>query len=219
MRNDSLINAVRSYLQAAEYLDSCRAEGADDFVGGEELERARRNVEAQINQAEATAVKPGTIRSIMVAVEDVEHDAPVVTFAGRLARDLQATLILLHVHEPMSGVSAEAGYASVADFEHARFRARELLTTIQNLLPEGVHSEPVLREGAAANEILAAARELHADLIVVGTHGPGRFEQLLMGSTANTVARESICPVVVINRRAKKSLATLSASQPAYVSS
>jgi nucleotide-binding universal stress UspA family protein len=56
--------------------------------------------------------------------------------------------------------------------------------------------------GPAREEILRAAAEEHADLVVMATHGRGGFERLLLGSVAATVAREARCSVLLVPPRA-----------------
>ena len=55
-----------------------------------------------------------------------------------------------------------------------------------------------LREGKPADQILAAAREWEADVIVIGTHGRSGVSRLVLGSTAESVVRHAPCPVLVI---------------------
>lgn len=62
---------------------------------------------------------------------------------------------------------------------------------------EGVEVSGVIRTGDAAAEILAAARELGADLLVVGSRGLSGLEGLWLGSVARNVAKHAPCPVVV----------------------
>lgn len=45
------------------------------------------------------------------------------------------------------------------------------------------------------------ARELHADLIAMGTHGLTGVRRLLLGSTAEHVVRHAPCPVVTVRSR------------------
>jgi universal stress protein family protein len=55
-----------------------------------------------------------------------------------------------------------------------------------------------LREGKAADQILAAAREWEADVIVIGTHGRTGVSRIVLGSTAESVVRHGSCPVLVM---------------------
>jgi len=54
------------------------------------------------------------------------------------------------------------------------------------------------RTGRPDRAIVGLANELGADLIVVGTHPTSRLQRLLGGSTADRVARNASCPVVVV---------------------
>jgi nucleotide-binding universal stress UspA family protein len=55
-----------------------------------------------------------------------------------------------------------------------------------------------LVEGNAAAAILRAAKELHCDLIVMGTHGRTGLSRLLMGSVAEEVVRKAPCLVLTV---------------------
>ena len=55
-----------------------------------------------------------------------------------------------------------------------------------------------MREAEPWREILAVAGEKAVDMIVMGTHGRGGFEQLLMGSVAEKVLNRATCPVVTV---------------------
>jgi nucleotide-binding universal stress UspA family protein len=56
----------------------------------------------------------------------------------------------------------------------------------------------VLLEGDPASEIVDYAREARADVIVMGTHGRGGVERLMLGSVAERVLRDSHCSVMVV---------------------
>jgi len=55
-----------------------------------------------------------------------------------------------------------------------------------------------LRSGRPWEEILAAAREGNADLIVIGTHGRKGLPRALLGSVAEKVVRMSPVPVLTV---------------------
>lgn len=58
-----------------------------------------------------------------------------------------------------------------------------------------------VRIGRAADEILDLAREVGADLIIVGTHGLTGIARLVLGSVAERVVREAGCTVEVARPR------------------
>jgi nucleotide-binding universal stress UspA family protein len=57
--------------------------------------------------------------------------------------------------------------------------------------------EPVLARGRAATVIVDQAREMEADLVVVGHRGLGRWESMLLGSVSSEVVDHAPCPVLV----------------------
>lgn len=57
--------------------------------------------------------------------------------------------------------------------------------------------EPVLIRGRAASVIVDQAREMDADLVVVGHRGMGRWESMLLGSVSSEVVDHAPCPVLV----------------------
>jgi len=62
----------------------------------------------------------------------------------------------------------------------------------------GVPVDGILRDGAAADEILRLADEIDADLIVIGSHGRRGIAKALLGSVAESVVRHAHRPVVTI---------------------
>ncbi len=59
-----------------------------------------------------------------------------------------------------------------------------------------------IREGHAGHEILHAAEEWGADLIIMGTHGFGFFNRLLLGSISVYVLRHGHLATLVVPRAA-----------------
>jgi nucleotide-binding universal stress UspA family protein len=62
------------------------------------------------------------------------------------------------------------------------------------------HAEKVVRpeETTVANEILLAAEELKADLIIVATQGNGAVARMVLGSVAGQVLKDARCDVLAI---------------------
>jgi nucleotide-binding universal stress UspA family protein len=55
-----------------------------------------------------------------------------------------------------------------------------------------------VEDGPVATRILQKAATLPADVIVMGTHGAGGFEHLVLGSVAEKVLRKATCPVFTV---------------------
>jgi len=57
--------------------------------------------------------------------------------------------------------------------------------------------DTMVRAGAPADQIVRAADELEADLIVIGGRGKGAMEAIVLGSVAYRVLHHAPCPVLV----------------------
>ena len=64
---------------------------------------------------------------------------------------------------------------------------------------QGVEVETKLLEGQVVHrEIVKAAEESHADLIIIGSHGRTGFKKLFLGSVAQSLLGESHIPVLIV---------------------
>lgn len=64
-------------------------------------------------------------------------------------------------------------------------------------VPQGLPVQSVVGEGRVYQEVLRVARELSADLIVMGSHRPG-LGDFLIGSNARKVVQHATCSVMVV---------------------
>ncbi len=139
------------------------------------------------------------IKIIVTATDFSRFSEGALPQAALVARQFGAALHLVHVLERPEDVPwwlAEQEY-------HARRGALEdeakahLRKTVETFFPD-VDVTPHLRIGSPSQQILAAADELKADLVVIATHGRGGLSRLLFGSVAGNVVRESPCPVMTV---------------------
>jgi nucleotide-binding universal stress UspA family protein len=124
-----------------------------------------------------------------------EHGA---AHAAALARWSGARLYALHVQSPVTQRLPEPPderRSHESDVEHIYGRIRDLLTLAGT--PTDAF-EVIVDLGEPVEHILARAASLPADLIVMGTHGTGGFERLVLGSVAEKVLRRAPCDVLVI---------------------
>ena len=144
---------------------------------------------------------------ILVGVDGSASSLRAVDFAADLASKYNAELIVLTV-VPHFWPQVDSAVEEYARLEHIPGPAPELvLTTADNLLDKArkkAQANSATRISAAssfgnpAHEIIAAAKDQQADLIVVGSRGHGRLTGLLLGSVAQKVISLAHCPVVVV---------------------
>ncbi len=227
MSNKLLFEAVQSYLAAHRYLQECQGRGACECMSEQRVHEARRQLEEQLSQdAEADtdrdvqqpAGAPGDegrrspVKTILVAIKDLDTDAPAVDTAGAYARAMGAKVVLMHVVESSFESTPEAGYASVEMLQYWRSNATDMLMQAKFRLPASVPSETLVREGSPAGVVMTEATRIDADLIVLGERGGGRWAHFLTSGTASAVIRTAACPVLVVNRYARTEPVQASAS-------
>jgi len=113
-----------------------------------------------------------------------------------LAQALGARLTLLHVFTVPNSAYATGNYFQVGDMEDD---ARAMLErTAAELRARCPGLLAAFRVGDPWQQIVAAAQELGADLVVVGTHGRRGLPRMLLGSVAERVLRLSPVPVLTV---------------------
>src|SRR4051812_46268736 len=125
-----------------------------------------------------------------------------------LASDQKAALTILHVVDDMASVSyvGDLGYvpSGFVDkvLDELRANGRKVLTKAEALARErGVEAKALLVEtkgGSIADTILAQAKKVRADVIVLGTHGRRGLRRAVMGSDAEAVLRDARVPVLLV---------------------
>jgi nucleotide-binding universal stress UspA family protein len=133
------------------------------------------------------------VKRILVALGGAPAGETKLPVAEMLARALDADLLFLHVLTRTAATAADP-----VSPEEARACAY-LETVAARLHAEGLHAHGVVRTAASVTEgIVAAARELDADLIVLGLNVRGRVPRAFRQSVADEVARRTLRPVVIV---------------------
>ena len=124
--------------------------------------------------------------------------------AVRLARRLNGELVLVHVatETPLYGEQMFAMPDVKRIYEaQARWAEERLAERAGALTREGVPTRWRRRVGVVHAEIGTVAREEAADYIVIGTHGRGGLDHVMLGSVAERVVRTAPCPVITVRQR------------------
>ena len=153
------------------------------------------------------------ITRILVAIDGSDPSNLALHTANDLAHALKASLEVVSII-PDVPISSGYGFAGgdflpAVDFERY---ASDLAANSQAVLssaieqlgnlalkPAQVKASSVPASGQRiAEAIVLGAENLHADLIVIGTHGRGGIEELLLGSVAQGVSHHANVPVLLI---------------------
>lgn len=132
-------------------------------------------------------------RKIIVAVDIAQLDKAERIFRkASTLLDSAGTLLLLNVVEELPGYLVTD--ISVDLLVRARREAEQTLLDLRKTV--AIEADIEIRQGAPAREILAAAEERGADLIIVASHVPD-FSNYLIGATADRVVRHAKCSVLI----------------------
>jgi len=134
--------------------------------------------------------------------------------AVALAGKTKANIVLLHVIETIATTMKES--LDLADFNAVAKSLAEspqmmdvyalvrravepaLDQLVQSLKTTNVAASSQILQGTAHEQIVAHAKQIGADLIVMGTHGRRGVSHLFIGSVAERVVRTSPCPVLTV---------------------
>ena len=144
-------------------------------------------------------------KTIVVPIDGSSSSEHAFRYALRLAKAQRAAL------EVWSIVDAEAilGHTTALLGEKPRLAeakegAKRLIDkTLKRAKRAGVHASGYVVVGRPADRIVARASRIHADSIVMGSHGRSGFKRLFMGSVAETILRCAPCPVVIVREKTK----------------
>jgi nucleotide-binding universal stress UspA family protein len=147
-------------------------------------------------------------KRIAVAVDGSKTSDAALDEAAKLAREMGATVLLLHVCEEMPIVWEPEGVSvipmddivkAIADAGNALLEQYR-----KKLAAQGVASEMKLVEtydGRIGHVISEEAQKLNADLLVVGSHGRTGIDRLLLGSVAEGISRSATMPVLLVRAK------------------
>ncbi|MGH9773214.1 MAG: universal stress protein [Candidatus Acidiferrales bacterium] len=134
--------------------------------------------------------------------------------ARDLVRENGGTLYVLHVVRPPNPVVIPAPMLLERASHFARIRLDEV--ALESL--GDIDHRLLLRAGRPAQQIINAIREFDAHMVVMATHGRSGVPRFFLGSVAESVIRESPCPVLT-NRGVAKIRSERGETQPETVGS
>jgi nucleotide-binding universal stress UspA family protein len=141
-------------------------------------------------------------KHILVPVDGSETSFLAADKALEIARDASACVTLVHAIDsyPYAGMGhaygeAQSNYLSAANAAAGRIFAT--ITDKANLrnIPIEVR---IVETNNAARGIVEVAESVHADIIVMGTHGRGKLNRMVVGSVTQRVLAQTKIPVLAI---------------------
>jgi nucleotide-binding universal stress UspA family protein len=155
-------------------------------------------------------MKTTKFKKVLIAVDYDQSSQKVSEIGFSIAKAMSADVVLLHVlAEPIyyssSDFSPIMGFLGYDDSNPTLLDSIEGITEVtQTFLSKVKHHLGdenimcVIAEGALATEIIKTSKEVHADVIVIGSHSRGWLEKALMGTVTENVLKDSKIPVLIV---------------------
>jgi nucleotide-binding universal stress UspA family protein len=138
------------------------------------------------------------LQKILVPVDFSGSMPGTLQYAAAFAREFGAAITLLHVVKPDQSCITH-GVARLQLAETLREAGEcQLNQLIDVLWANEVKAEALVAVGIPHLQIVNEAREIQADLIIMGTHGPVGIWRLFRRNTTSKVVRYAPCPVLVV---------------------
>ena len=146
-------------------------------------------------------------KTILVPLDFSDYTDEIMNVALQLAEKFASAIHLLHVIPNMDYFTPYESFLSVENLvnvqrEIEREVGKDMEAVSKNI--KGIPVTKAIHTGVAFLEIIDYVRTEKIDLVVMGTHGRGGLEHILIGSVAEKVVRKSPCPVLTIRPAGKK---------------
>jgi len=164
------------------------------------LRRYARRREAVIMPSVAAQMPQRAYKRILVALDHSRLDQEAISHAAAMARAQGAHVYLVHVEE---GATSRVYGDQASD---AEVRAGEdYLEQIRKTLEEqGIPTEGYIAYSSnPSEEIVRVARQVDADLVVMGAHGHRRVKDFLLGDTIEPVRHALDTPILIVRQPGK----------------
>lgn len=145
-------------------------------------------------------------KKILVPLDFSDYTDEIITVAVRIAEKFGSAIHLLHVIPNMDYFTPYESFLSTENLVNVQRDIEREVGKDMEARAKSIKDIPVtkvIHTGAAFLEIIDYVRAEKIDLVVMGTHGRGGLEHILIGSVAEKVVRKSPCPVLTVRPKDK----------------
>ena len=133
---------------------------------------------------------------ILVPLENSAYDAGILKHVCQLARLCNSSIVLIHVADGWAARNLNS--LNLRESEEMQEDRAYLDGLCKKLHAEGFVTDSILAGGDPASEITSAADREKCDLIAMATHGHRGLQDVIYGTTANTVRHHTMVPVLMV---------------------
>jgi nucleotide-binding universal stress UspA family protein len=139
-----------------------------------------------------------SFKKVLIAVDSDPVSVCAAETGVDLAQALGADVAFIHVVDSSLAYPGDTGVPPHEMIASAKLDSKRLVTTIRQHLSPQSSAVEFIEVGRPWEEIVKAAKEWSADLIVIGTHGRSGMQRAVIGSVAEAVMRHAPCPLVAV---------------------
>ena len=137
----------------------------------------------------------GVYRTILVPLDHSEKDHLAVSHAATIAKQHNAEVILMHVEEDVTS-QLYGKFASTAEVQAGRQYLEKIAA---GLAKQSIVSRTIIYHSSnPADQIIAAAKELKPDLVIMSSHGHKLIGDIVRGHTINHVRHALEMPLLIV---------------------
>jgi universal stress protein A len=141
------------------------------------------------------------LKRILVPVDFSTCSKKALAYAVPFAKQFGAEIVIAYVVQPYIPVPEMGAVDTTAVLAQMREGGKSELEKLHLSITDDVKIKTSLRVGHPAQEIVKAAAEIDADLILLSTHGRTGLGRAFFGSVAEHVTRYARCPVLTVRER------------------
>ena len=147
--------------------------------------------------------------NILIATDGSEYASNALNFVLRFPFPSDSKMTVLSVVAEVPMLPAELDALNEAQREALHQANKSLVEDAEELVAsegkrlreDGWSGEALVRHGNPVDEILRVAKEIDADLIVLGSHGIGMAKRFLLGSVSDRVLEYATCSVLIVKKK------------------
>lgn len=151
-------------------------------------------------------LKGKVLRKILIATDGSEAARKAANFGVQIAGLSDAKVYSVYVIDttPYYSIPLDQVWSKEV-YEQLEQMGKEIVSDVENTAKAaGLETEASVLKGDPAARIVNFAEEQNVDMIVVGSHGIGGFERLVIGSVSEKVVRHAKVPVLVVRERSEQ---------------
>ena len=155
-------------------------------------------------------MKTEKVKKVLIALDYNPTAQKVAEIGFSMAQAMNAEIVLLHVlsdivYYSSTEYSPIMGFNGFLDMNPMQLETTDALKQAalhyldksrQHLGDKAIRT--LVKEGDFAETILKTAKEIHTDIIVIGSHSRKWLENVVMGSVTEKVLRHTTIPLIII---------------------